>query len=956
MKILSKLLSVALCLTIIMSTVFCVNIANAETVTNSWVYDDYTGVGVNTDIPDQLYTGEPITPEVSVNVKDGELLELNKDYSLEYFDNVDVGIAKVVVTGLKSEYDSYLGFKKEIYFNIVPTVNGKNISEIQDVNLNLINNLTFKLDVNSSVTPKFETTDESVVTVDENGLLTAVGEGTADVTINASEGTTLPADKGSKTIKVTVSDYQLEKTDLSLYIGDNETLKIIPEVDEVTTTSWTSSDENIVTVDSNGQVVAKGVGKAVVTVKINDTYELSCNVSVKSPINKSSITLKAGQKNTISKVKGATGSLKFKSSNTKIAIVKNNGEVQGVKKGNATIIVTRNNCSINVSVSVTSNPYITNKGKTIVVLNKRYIGISGKVGSQNYSSSNKKIATVNNNGEITAKKVGKVTITAKTNGVTLKYTFTIIKPQIKNINKNRTLSIYINRSKKLQFGGRKGSVSYNFKNKKIAKYSKGNIVGKKVGSTKVGVKINGIWQYITVRVVYPTISVSKKNMTVCDRYTITTKGASGKYSSSDSSIVSVNKKNGKLVAKKAGKAVITVNLGSIKRKCTIKVKEGQYPYGYSITAKQNKNKINLNKGKNISITSYITMSSNVKDIYSKKNCSKKMYNKLKNVKEQFKYTTSDNKVVGVSDSGTLVPKKVGKATITVTNKKTKKNYSLEAKVTVQQWGYVNRYGNKCKMKYVYNDTELVNAFIDIYMNYSIKGIDCSYDGIHCTYDTKVKNQTAFYNKIVKLVSDKNATLMDNAITSEFFEYDLVSDENTRDFFVNVIVSKRGQKLYSTATNILNKMNLSQYNNVDDKYYEIFDWLVNNIKYDDEHAYDYEYTIVTKKGVCADFARSYQYLCLLAGLENRIVRNDMYSHVWNVIKTSNGKWYCSDATNSKIMFGTKDFGTYNCYKGLLYINNFKKSSLVEYNKEFYYRDKDGGLWIVLDKKNKYYNYT
>lgn len=55
-------------------------------------------------------------------------------------------------------------------------------------------------------------------------------------------------------------------------------------------------------------------------------------------------------------------------------------------------------------------------------------------------------------------------------------------------------------------------------------------------------------------------------MKVCDTYVITTKGAKGTYTSDNSSVVAVNKKNGKLVAKKAGKAVITVDLKCIKRK------------------------------------------------------------------------------------------------------------------------------------------------------------------------------------------------------------------------------------------------------------------------------------------------------------------------------------------------------------------------------------------------------
>ncbi len=50
-------------------------------------YDNNLGIGVNTEITDQLYTGEPITPEVAVNDDGGEPLVLDKDYTLTYTNN-----------------------------------------------------------------------------------------------------------------------------------------------------------------------------------------------------------------------------------------------------------------------------------------------------------------------------------------------------------------------------------------------------------------------------------------------------------------------------------------------------------------------------------------------------------------------------------------------------------------------------------------------------------------------------------------------------------------------------------------------------------------------------------------------------------------------------------------------------------------------------------------------------
>ena len=161
-------------------------------------------------------------------------------------------------------------------------------------------------------------------------------------------------------------DYQLDKTNLSLYIGDNDKLNIIPTTEEITSINWTSSDNSIVKVDNNGNIKALKEGKATVTAKIDDTYELTCSVNVKYPI--------------IQKQKGVTGTLKFKSNNPKIATVNKNGTVQGIKKGNTKVVVTRNGVNILVNISVKTNAEIKSNSKTnkIIILNKKQLSISGK--------------------------------------------------------------------------------------------------------------------------------------------------------------------------------------------------------------------------------------------------------------------------------------------------------------------------------------------------------------------------------------------------------------------------------------------------------------------------------------------------------------------------------------------------------------------------------------------------
>lgn len=67
------------------------------------------------DIPDQIYTGSAICPDVTVKDSSGTLLIKGKDYTVEYANNVNVGRASVTIHG-KGYYELQ---NVKLYFNIV---------------------------------------------------------------------------------------------------------------------------------------------------------------------------------------------------------------------------------------------------------------------------------------------------------------------------------------------------------------------------------------------------------------------------------------------------------------------------------------------------------------------------------------------------------------------------------------------------------------------------------------------------------------------------------------------------------------------------------------------------------------------------------------------------------------------------------------------------------------------
>ncbi|MCH5299204.1 MAG: RICIN domain-containing protein [Ruminococcus sp.] len=123
-------------------------------------------------------------------------------------------------------------------------------------------------------------------------------------------------------------------------------------------------------------------------------------------------------------VTNAKGKTIYSSSNPEIAKVSSGGKITGLKKGTTTITVTNNGASDSFKIKI-KNPKLNKSKKTLKKGKKFTLKITGGVGKAKFTSSNKKVANVNKNGKITAKKKGKATITVKTNGMKLKCKITV---------------------------------------------------------------------------------------------------------------------------------------------------------------------------------------------------------------------------------------------------------------------------------------------------------------------------------------------------------------------------------------------------------------------------------------------------------------------------------------------------------------------------------------------------
>ena len=125
------------------------------------------------------------------------------------------------------------------------------------------------------------TSDKTDVATVKDGKVTAVKEGTATITAKAEDKTAtckVTVKKGF----VEVTSITLDKTSLSLTVGEEETLTATVKPDNATdkTVTWTSSNSAVATVD-NGTVKGVKEGTATITAKAG-SKTAKCNVTVKA--------------------------------------------------------------------------------------------------------------------------------------------------------------------------------------------------------------------------------------------------------------------------------------------------------------------------------------------------------------------------------------------------------------------------------------------------------------------------------------------------------------------------------------------------------------------------------------------------------------------------------------------------------------------------------------------------
>ena len=220
------------------------------------------------------------------------------------------------------------------------------------------------------------------------------------------------------------------------------------------TVEWTSSDESVATVDATGMVVAVSAGEADITASVTDS-EMSavCKVTVKEAAkditvpDNLDVKLNDGNETTVeatvSPADATDVKASYASTDEAVATVDKDGRVQVLQPGECDIIttlmqdgekVTEKTTHVKAFYEVESITLDSNDGK-LTVGNSHTIKATvapEEVAAETtieWSSSNEKVATVDENGKVTAIAAGEATITATVGEKSANYEVTVEQPK-----------------------------------------------------------------------------------------------------------------------------------------------------------------------------------------------------------------------------------------------------------------------------------------------------------------------------------------------------------------------------------------------------------------------------------------------------------------------------------------------------------------------------------------------
>ena len=484
------------------------------------------------------------------------------------------------------------------------------------------------LQLNAKVTPEdadnkevsWSSSDKKIATVTK-GLVTALKAG--KVTITATAG----GIKASCEITITdidVTNVTLDQTEVNdLMVGESVTLTAVVGPEDATdkTVTWTSSDENIATVDEEGDVTAVAPGSVTITATAGNV-SADCKVTVVArpvpvddiELSKTQATVVEGGTVTLTAIvhpdEATDKTVTWTSSDEKVATVDAKGVVKAIAAGEAVITAKAGDVTASCKVIVKKAVAGVTLDRTEVTIEKgKTLTLEATVDPADaiettviWSSSDEKVATVDQTGMVTAVNGGAAVITAKVGGktaeckvtVTVPVTSLVVLDEDENpIEEDTVIEIHTGHEYNLTAvvgpdDATDKTVTWTTSDETVIKFldDEGLIDGLKAGEATVTASIADFSVTVKVKVTDPVIPVTgiKLDKTSAEMLTGETlqlnatlepEDATSKditWTSSDNTIASVSTK-GLVKALKAGKVTVTATSNKISATCQITISD-----------------------------------------------------------------------------------------------------------------------------------------------------------------------------------------------------------------------------------------------------------------------------------------------------------------------------------------------------------------------------------------------
>lgn len=369
-----------------------------------------------------LYTLAPdieATGSLSWNCSDTSIATVDADGVVT---GVNIGTAFIVVTGIDSTGQVY---SDTCRIKVVQAATDIVLEqEVYTVEVNGTKQITYHFEptLESSAVLSWGVLDQSIATVDEKGVVTGVKIGSTYAYVN---GTDPNGNIFSKSCRIDVvqmaTGMKLDSEKYAVEVGKAQQIgyTLEPDKDSYMALSWSVIDPNVATVDEKGVVTGVNVGitHVIVTglgVSATCTIEVYQNAETLTFTNPS-ITVDVGESvdaaYTLAPATATNQTLNWSSQNAAIASVDTNGKITGVSQGVTTVFANLPNGYVSyLTVNVVSkvkgmelNPASAElvKGDKLKI-NPVFTPADATNQKVKWASSNESVATIDENGKITA--------------------------------------------------------------------------------------------------------------------------------------------------------------------------------------------------------------------------------------------------------------------------------------------------------------------------------------------------------------------------------------------------------------------------------------------------------------------------------------------------------------------------------------------------------------------------